>query len=138
MKKTIFVALAAVAMLVSCGAKMSPEATKAWNDFKEKAAAVSTDEACDQFETPEAYQEAFDAAMKAGQDFAKNFDGKVTKEVADSCAALTNALIEHDKKVQEAIAAEKALEEQETAEEELPEEGEEELEAQMTEEEVEE
>ena len=134
MKKTIFVALAAVAMLVSCGAKMSPEATKAWNDYKEKAAAVSTDEACDQFETPEAYQEAFDAAMKAGQDFAKNFDGKVTKEVADSCAALTNALIEHDKKVQEAIAAEQALEEQETAEEE----GEDELEAQMTEEEVEE
>ena len=114
MKKTIFVALAAVAMLVSCGAKMSPEATKAWNDFKEKAAAVSTDEACDQFETPEAYQEAFDAAMKAGQDFAKNFDGK------------------------EAIAAQKALEEQETAEEEQLEEGEEELEAQMTEEEVEE
>ena len=131
MKKTIFVAIAAVAMLVSCGAKMSPEATKAWNDFKEKAAAVSTDEACDQFETPEAYQEAFDAAMKAGQDFAKNFDGKVTKEVADSCAALTNALIEHDKKVQELLAAQ-------AEEEEYVEEGEEELEDQPTEEEVEE
>jgi len=138
MKKTIFVALAAVAMLVSCGAKMSPEATKAWNDFKEKAAAVSTDEACDQFETPEAYQAAFDAAMNAGIEFGKNFDGKVTKEVADSFAALNQTLIEHDKKVQEAIAAEQALEEQETAEEEQLEEGEEELEAQMTEEEVEE
>ena len=35
MKKTIFVAIAAAAMLVSCGAKMSPEATKAWNDYKD-------------------------------------------------------------------------------------------------------
>ena len=131
MKKTIFVAIAAAAMLVSCGAKMSPEATKAWNDFKEKAAAVSTDEACDQFETPEAYQAAFDAAMNAGIEFGKNFDGKVTKEVADSFAALNQTLIEHDKKVQELLAAQ-------AEEEEYVEEGEEELEAQPTEEEVEE
>ncbi len=133
MKKTIFVAIAAAAMLVSCGAKMSPEATKAWNDFKEKAAAVSTDEACDQFETPEAYQAAFDAAMNAGIEFGKNFDGKVTKEVADSFAALNQTLIEHDKKVQELLAAQAEAEEEEYIEE-----GEEELEAQPTEEEVEE
>ena len=128
MKKTILMAFAVAAMLVSCGAKMSPEATKAWNDYKEKAALVSTDEACDKFESAEEYQAAFDAAFKAGEEFAKNFDGKVTKEVADSSAALTQTIIAQNKKMQELIAAQ-----QEAEEEELGEEGEEEIEEEVEE-----
>ena len=75
MKKLFFMALVAGSMVfASCGVKMSPEATKAWNDFKEKAAAVSTDEAVDQFESIDAYNAAFEAAMNAGTEFGKNFD----------------------------------------------------------------
>jgi len=123
MKKTIFAAIAAVAMFASC-AKMSPEATKAWNDVKEKAALVATDEACDQFESVEDYQAAFEAAQNAIIEFGKTFDGKVTQEVADSFATLSKTLIEHDQKVQEMIAAQQAAEEEE-AEEEIEEEVEE-------------
>ncbi len=125
MKKTILTVFAAAALLVSCS-KMSPEATQAWNDFKEKAAAVATDEAVDQFETPEEYAAAFDAALNAGIEFGKNFDGKVTKEVADSFAQLNQTIIEHDKKVKEALAAQQAAEEE--AEEGTEEETEEEVE----------
>jgi hypothetical protein len=125
MKKTILTVFAAAALLVSC-AKMSPEATQAWNDFKAKAAAVATDEAVAQFESPEEYEAAFEAALNAGIEFGKNFDGKVTQEVADSFAMLNQTLIEHDKKVKEAIAAQQALEEE--TEEEFEEETEEEVE----------
>jgi hypothetical protein len=125
MKKTILTVFAAAALVVSCS-KMSPEATQAWNDFKEKAAAVATDEAVEKFETPEEYEAAFDAALNAGIEFGKKFDGKVTQEVADSFAMLNKTLIEHDQKVKEAIAAQRAAEEEaEEAEEEIEEEVEE-------------
>ena len=121
MKKLFFMALVAGSMVfASCGVKMSPEATKAWNDFKEKAAAVSTDEAVDQFESLEAYEAAFEAAMNAGTEFGKNFDGKVTQEVADSFAAMTQAMIQMDQKVKasfkEMEGDEEELEEEEVEE----------------------
>ena len=123
MKKLFFMALVAGSMVfAACGVKMSPEATKAWNDFKEKAAAVSTDEAVNQFESLEAYDAAFNAAMNAGTEFGEKFNGKVTQEVADSFADMTKKLIEMDQKVRPGFKAMEADEEEE-------------LEAQMTSEE---
>ena len=127
MKKIIFMAVAAVAMFASCS-KMSPEATKAWNDVKEKAALVATDEACDKFESIEDYQNAFEAAQNAVIEFGKNFDGKVTKEVADSFKTLSETLIAQDKKMQQLFAAQ-----QDADEEEFEEEGEEEFEEEVEE-----
>ena len=117
MKKMFFMALVAGSMLFTSCAKMSPEATAAWNDFKEKAALVSTDEAVDQFESIEDYQAAFDAAMNAGTEFGTNFDGKVTQEIADSFATMSQNLIAMDQKVQAHFAEMAAAEAEEEAEE---------------------
>ena len=118
MKKLFFMAFVASSMVfASCGFKMSPEATSAWNDFKEKAAAVSTDEAVEKFESLEAYEAAFDAAMNAGTAFGKDFDGKVTQEVADSFAAMTRTMIEMDKKIKASMEEELAEEEEVEGEE---------------------
>ena len=130
MKKLFFMALVAGSMVfAACGAKMSPEATKAWNDFKEKAAAVSTDEAVSQFESLDAYEAAFEAALNAGTEFGTKFDGKVTQEVADSFKTMFETMKQMDQKVKAGFEA------MEGDEEELDEE---ELEAQMTSEEEEE
>ena len=123
MKKLFFMALVAGSMMfASCGVKMSPEATKAWNDFKEKAAAVSTEDAVSQFESRDAYEAAFEAAMNAGTEFGKNFDGKVPQEIADSFATLTQAMIQMDQQIKAGFEEMEANEEEELDEEEMEEE----------------
>ena len=140
MKKTIFVALAAVSMIfASCGKKMSPEATKAWEDMKAKAASVCSMEAIDQFETVEDWNAAVKAFQAATQEMGK-YQSEYSKEVIDSFTTLTTKFAEVNEKAAAQIQAtmEQALEEAGVDGEEMLEEGEEELEPQMTEEEVEE
>ncbi len=89
MKKTFFMALVAVSMIfASCGKKMSPEAAKAWEDVKAKAASVCSMEAVDQFETVEDWNAAVQAFQAATQEMAK-YEQEYPKEVVDSFATLT-------------------------------------------------
>ena len=54
MKKLLFVAVAALAMVfASCGKKLSPEAEKAWADFKEVASKLDSQEKIESLETIE-------------------------------------------------------------------------------------
>ena len=98
MKKTIFVALAAVSMIfASCGKKMSPEATKAWEDMKAKAASVCSMEAIDQFETVEDWNAAVKAFQAATQEMGK-YQSEYSKEIVDSFTTLTNKFAEVNEK----------------------------------------
>ena len=88
MKKIFFVIAAGALMLVSCG-KMSPEAQKAWNNFKEASAKFESEEAVDaNFQSPE----EFTAGVKAWNDAAqkmKDFATEFSTEQADSFASIT-------------------------------------------------
>jgi hypothetical protein len=84
MKKIMFVAIAAVAMLVvSCGQTMSPEAAKAWSDFKATAEKIATPEAADQFDSYEDFNAAVQEWNAAAQEMAK-YSAEYSTEIADS------------------------------------------------------
>lgn len=101
MKKMTLMAVAASAvMFVSCGSKMSTEAQKAWEDFKEKGALVETMEAADQFETYEEYAAAckeFEAATKAMEQY--------QTEYSDAIIDSMGVIAENFKKTAEQAAA---------------------------------
>ena len=115
-----FLALVAVSMVFASCSKMSPEAQKAWEDVKEKAAAVCSMESVDQFESVEDYQaasQAFSAAVLEMQ----NYQLEYSKEITDSLETLSNQFAEtaqqfaaHVQQMQE-----QAIEEAEEAVEEI-------------------
>lgn len=119
MKKLFFMALVAVSMVFASCSKMSPEAQKAWENVKEKAAAVCSMEAVDQFESVEDYQaasQAFSAAVLEMQ----NYQLEYSKEITDSLETLSNQFSEtaqqfaayvQQMQEQAAEAAEEAVEE---------------------------
>ena len=83
MKKIFFVIAAGALMLVSCG-KMSPEAQKAWNNFKEASAKFESEEAVDaNFNTAEEYSEGLKAWSEATQKL-KDYTTEFSTEQADS------------------------------------------------------
>ena len=89
MKKMVFMALVAVSMIfASCGKTMSPEAKKAWNTVKEKAPAVCSIEAIDQFESVEDWNAAVQDFNAAVQEMEK-YQNEYSKEVADSFGTIT-------------------------------------------------
>ena len=84
MKKNLFVAMAAVVILfVSCGQSMSPEAAKAWSDFKATAEKIATPETADQFESFIDFNDAVQEWNAAAQEMAK-YSTEYGKEIADS------------------------------------------------------
>ena len=90
MKKMVFMALVAVSMIfASCSKTMSPEAKKAWDTVKEKAAAVCSVEALAQFESVEDYNAAVQAFNDAIQEMSK-YEKEYSKEIADSVLTITN------------------------------------------------
>ena len=123
----LFMALVAVSMIVaSCGKKMSPEAQKAWETVKEKAPAVCSIEAVDQFESVEDYKAAVQEFSAAVQEMAK-YQGQYSKEIEDSLTTISNQFNETSEKAAALIQqAQEAAEEE--AEEEMEEEVEEEVE----------
>ncbi len=75
-------------MFASCGAKMSPEAAKAWSKVKELAPALTSMEGLAQFQTAEEWNAAVQNFNAAVQEMGK-YDGQFPKEVADSFLNIT-------------------------------------------------
>lgn len=116
MKKIMFVAVAAVAMLVvSCGQTMSPEAAKAWSDFKATAEKIATTEAVDQFESYEDFNAAVQEWNAASQEMAK-YSAEYSQEIVDSMNNITNTV---GANVQTIVALKEAADELTEAAEEL-------------------
>lgn len=115
-----FLALVAVSMVFASCSKMSPEAQKAWEDVKEKAAAVCSMEGVDQFESVEDYQaasQAFSAAVLEMQ----NYQLEYSKEITDSLETLSNQFAETAQQFAAYVQQmqEQAIEEAEEAVEEI-------------------
>ena len=113
MKKMFFMAFVAGSMIfASCGKSMSPEAQKAWNVVKEKAAGVCTIEAVDEFESVEDYKAAVQDFQAAVQEMTK-YQDQYSKEIADSLTTMTNKFNETCEKAAALIQAqvEEAIEE---------------------------
>ena len=101
--KKIFMALVAVSMIfVSCGKKMSPEATKAWENVKTTFAAVGSMEAVDQFESVDDWNVAVQAFNTAVQEMAK-YEQEFPKAVVDSFTNMTTQFAETQKQAVEKI-----------------------------------
>lgn len=113
MKKMFFMALVAVSMIfASCGKTMSPEAKKAWEAVKEKAPALCSMEAIDQFESVEDWNAAVQDFNAAVQEMEK-YQNEYSKEIADSFGVITKQFQEASEKAAAMIQqqAEAAMEE---------------------------
>ncbi|MBR7049236.1 MAG: hypothetical protein IKI16_05220 [Prevotella sp.] len=117
MKKSIFVVALGALMLVSCG-KMSPEAQKAWDHFKEVSAKLESEEAVEKnFEGVEDFNAAVkewgeaSAALKA---YAAEFSEAQADSLnmyAEKCGAVIKNATEMLKAANELEAAANELDE---------------------------
>jgi flagellar biosynthesis/type III secretory pathway protein FliH len=104
MKKLTFMIIAAAAlMIVSCGKKMSPEAQKAWNDFKACADKIDTDEKVDKFTSIEEFNQVVQDWQKAAKEM-ESHATEYSKEITDSMDAITNKVKPVMEKVEQAVA----------------------------------
>ena len=84
MKKIFFVIAAGALMMVSCNKSLSPEAQKAWDNFKEASAKFESEEAVDAaFENAEEYSAGLKAWSEATQKL-KDYATEFTPEQTDS------------------------------------------------------
>ena len=115
-------ALVAGSMIfASCGKTMSPEAQKAWNTVKEKAPALCSIDAIDEFESVEDWNAAVQDFNAAVQEMEK-YQNEYSKEIADSFGIITKQFQEASEQAvamiqQQAEAAMEELEEMEGDEE---------------------
>ena len=107
-----FMAFVAGSMIFASCTSMSPEAKKAWDVVKEKAAGVCTLEAVDEFESVEDYKAAVQDFQAAVQEMTK-YQDEYTKEIGDSLTAMTTQFNETCEKAAALIEAQvqEALEE---------------------------
>ncbi len=108
MKKLVFVAVAAIAMVfASCGKKLSPEAEKAWADFKEVAAQLDSDEKIDKIESMEQFTELNKKWLEANKAMLDNSVeyAAVKPEIVDSMETIANKVNSQIQKVTEMLKA---------------------------------
>ena len=103
--KKIFFVLAAGAMLMSCGGALSPEAQKAWDNFKELSSKLETEEAVDaNFESSEDFAQAVKEWGEVGAAL-KNYATEFSEAQVDSMASMSEKCAAVIKKAQEGMAA---------------------------------
>ena len=109
MKKITFVAVTTITMLVvSCSKSMSPEAAKAWINFKATSEKISTPEAAAQFESYEDFNVVVQEWNAAAQEM-KKYATEYSKEIADSMDAIANAVSENIQFIIESQEADNGL-----------------------------
>lgn len=104
MKKLTFMVIAAAAlMIVSCGQKMSPEAQKAWNDFKACADKIDSEEKVDKLESIEAFNQIVQDWSKAAKEMEAHAT-EYSKAINDSMEAITNKVKPVMEKLEQVVA----------------------------------